>query len=86
MKLYNTIDDYLKEFKPNDKILLGGKGIMDGIKTSDRKEDTYKVHTNTTPQKIVIRAYRGKTNLIVGANSYDQQVAILTNEEYKDLK
>jgi hypothetical protein len=34
---------------------------------------------------IVIKAYRGRTGYCVGANYYDQQVALLTKKEYNEL-
>lgn len=43
MKTYNTITDYLLEAKPNDIIVLGGAGILDGFR-AESKHDTYKVH------------------------------------------
>jgi hypothetical protein len=85
MKIFNTVDEYLQEAKPNDKIILSGKGIMDGLKNINSKYDVLKVHSNTTKEKIVVRYYKGRSNLTLGANSYDQKVALLTETEYKKL-
>ena len=85
MKIYETVDDYLKNHKPGDIITFGGYGIMDGIKNVNSKHDIHKVHKNTTEDKIVVREYRGRRNLTLGANSYDQQVGVLTPSEFKAL-
>lgn len=85
MKIFETVNDYLKEFKPNDIIVLGGNGLMDGIKSLKSKHDTHKVHKNTTKDNIVITEYRGRKRYVLGASGYSQQVALLTKEEFKDL-
>lgn len=84
MKTYNTVDNYLQEAKPDDIIVLGGTGIMDGMKT-ESKHDTYKVHKNTTKDRLVIRGYRGRKNLVLGANAYDQKVGVLSKKEFEQL-
>lgn len=85
MKLFNSLTEYEKQAKVNDIIILGGKGLMDGIKTLQSKHDTFKVSGFKTDGSVVIKKYRGKTKLIIGANSYDQEVALLTNKEFKEL-
>lgn len=86
MKTFETIDDYLKGFKVGDIIVLGGKGILDGVKSLESKYDTFKVVDGTTADKIVLRSYRGRRNLSLGANYYDQPMVLLTNKEFSDLK
>lgn len=85
MKIYNTVDDYLQKAKPDDIIVLGGAGVIDGIATVESKHDTYKVHKNTTKDRLVIRGYRGRKNLVLGANAYDQKVGVLSKKEFKQL-
>lgn len=85
MKLFNSLTEYEKQAKVNDIIILGGKGLMDGIKTLQSKHDTFKVSGFKTDGSVVIKKYRGKTKFIIGANSYDQEVALLTNKEFKEL-
>ena len=85
MKTFNNVDNYITEAKQNDIIVLAGKGLIDGIKTLNSKHDTYKV-IEATNEKLIIKAYRGKTRLKLSVNSFDQQIALLTNKEYKDLK
>lgn len=82
---YNTIDEYLQHYKEGDIIVLNGRGIIEGIKTVSSKLDTYKVQKGTTKDKILLKAYRGKKILSVGANYYDQQIAVLSNKEFKQL-
>lgn len=85
MKTFKTVDDYLKEFKVNDIIALCGCGIMDGSKSIESKYDTYKVSQGTTFDDIVLRGYRGRKNLKLRADSYDQQVVLLSKEEFNAL-
>lgn len=85
MKIYDTIIDYLQHYKEGDIIVLNGRGLIEGIKTVSSKLDTYKVQKGTTTDKILLKAYRGKKTLSVGANYYDQQIAVLTKEEFNQL-
>ena len=85
MKLFNNVDDYLQEAKENDIIVFGGNGIIDGLKNINSKHDTYKVCKNTNLQKIVVRGFRGRKNLTLGADSYDQKLVLLNNMEFKNL-
>ena len=85
MKLFNSLTEYEKQAKINDIIALGGKGLMDGIKTCKSKHDTFKIFGFKTDGSIIVKKYRGKTKFIIGANSYDQEVALLTNKEFKQL-
>jgi hypothetical protein len=86
MKTYKTVDEYLQHFKVNDIIVFAGYGIIDGIKSIEYKYDTVKVHLNTTKDKIVFTNYRGRKTFTLGANYYDQQVAVLTEKEFNNLK
>lgn len=85
MKIFETLEEYKKHAQINDRIVLGGKGLMDGIKTLETKNDTFKVYYIRKDGQIVIKSYRGKKPLIVGAYAYDQQVALLTKKEFKNL-
>ena len=82
MKTYETITDYLKEVKPNDIITLGGRGIINGIKPQS-KHDTFKVHKNTTLEKLVITEYRGRKTLTT--NEHNQKVAVFSKKEFEQL-
>ena len=84
MQVYKTIDNYLQHYKPDDVIVLGGRGIMSGLKPSS-KYNTYKVSARTSTEKLIIRAYKGRKDLSIGANYYDQEVGVLTKEEFKNL-
>ena len=85
MKTFKTVDDYLKEFKVNDIIVLGGYGIIDGSKSIESKYDTYKVVQGTTCDDIVLRNYKGRKNLKLCAGYYDQQLVLLSKEEFNAL-
>lgn len=86
MKIFETVYAYLEVAKEGDYIALAGYGIMDGIRSVVSKYDVYKVHGNTTKDKLVIRAYRGRTNLILGYDSYDQKIALYSREEFNSLE
>lgn len=84
MRTYNTVDEYLQNYKENDIIVLGGtNGLSFAIES---KWDTYKVHRNTTKGKLVVRNYRGRTNLTLGANAYEQKVTVISKKEFEGLR
>lgn len=85
MKTFKTVDDYLKEFTINDIIVLCGYGIIDVSKSIESKYDTYKVAQGTTCDDIVLRSYKGRKNLKLGANYYDQQLILLSKKEFNSL-
>jgi hypothetical protein len=84
MKTFKNINDYLSQAKQNDIVVLGGKGIMDGIKALESKHDTFKV-IKATEEKITVRKYRGKNNYAVHSYNYNQEVAVLSSAEFKKL-
>lgn len=84
MKVFDNVHDYEKVAKVGDRILLGGKGIMDGLKTND-KRDSFRVYRITSDGHIRIRKYQGKITFAIGDYSYDQQVALFEKNEFKNL-
>ncbi|MFW6273012.1 MAG: hypothetical protein ACOC2U_04470 [bacterium] len=84
MKVFDNIYEYEKVAKIGDRILLGGKGIMDGLKTND-KRDSFRVHRIADDGSIRIRKYRGKMTFFICENSYDQQIALFERNEFKKL-
>ena len=86
MKLFESVEQYEKEAKQNDRIVLGGKGLMDGIKSLENKRDTFKVVKQKKDNTIVLRRYNSKTNLVIGANAYDQEVGLLSKKEFNELE
>lgn len=85
MKVFNSLTEYEKQARINDIIVLGGKGFMDGIKSLGSKHDTFKVSGFKTDGSVLIKNYRGRTNFVVGAGYYDQEVALLTKKQFNDL-
>lgn len=85
MKTFKTVNDYLKEFAINDIIVLCGYGIIDISKSIESKYDTYKVVNGTTCDDIIIRSYKGHKNLKIGDNYYDQQLILLSKNEFNAL-
>lgn len=85
MKIFETLEQYEKQAKIGDIIVLGGRGIINGIDTCSNKHRTHKVSKIAEDGQISIKAYRGRTNYKVGANYYDQTVALLTKKEFNQL-
>jgi len=86
MRQFETVENYVKNtFKPNERIIFAGYGILDGLKTS-HKTGTYKTVKIKSNGDLLLRNYRGRTNLVLGANMYDQQCQVLTKEEFNQLK
>ena len=84
MKHFNTVDEYIPTAKENDIVVFGGRGIMCGIKNLSSKHSTYKVK-KATEEKLLIKAFRGKSTLRLDACAYNQELVLLTNKEYKEL-
>lgn len=84
MKTFQSVTEYEKVAKKGDRIVLGGKGIVDGITSLQYKNDTYKVHGKDN-EGLTLRAYKGRTNLCIGANYKDQQILLLSKEKYDSL-
>ena len=83
--IYDTVDDYLQNFKIGDKIALAGYGLVDGIKTIESKYDTYTVTERTNSTYLSLKAYRGRTYLSLAPHSYDQQIVVISTETFKKL-
>ena len=83
--IYNTVDDYLQNFKVGDKIALAGYGIIDGIKSIQSKHDTYTVTERTNSTYISLKAYGKRTYLSLSPDYYDQQIAVISTETFKKL-
>ena len=87
MKIYETVDDYLKNFKKGDIIVFGGVGILDGLESVQYKFDTYKtvgVKKGSSGLSLIFREYRGRTNL--STKTHAQRVGVLTKAEFNNLK
>lgn len=83
MIVYNSITDYLQHAKTGDIIVLGGYGIIDGLKSVQSKYDTYKVHETTDKTRLRFTAYRHRTRLTTAFNN--QQVGVMTKKEFNQL-
>ena len=85
LTIYNTVYDYLQNFKVGDKIVLAGYGMVDGTKTVHSKHDTYTVTERTNSTYLGIKAYRGRTYLTLRPDYYNQQIAVIPTETFKNL-
>lgn len=81
MKIYSTILDYIPEAKKGDYIVLGGMGVMDGIRNISSKHDVYKVVQ--VDSDICFKQYRGKKRF--RTNQKLQQIALLSKAEFNKL-
>lgn len=84
MKIFNSVYDYEKVAKVGDRILLGGKGIMNIFKTND-KRDSCRVHRIANDGTIRIKKYQGKRTFYIDTDFYDQEVALFEGNEFKNL-
>jgi hypothetical protein len=84
MKTYENIETYLNDAKQNDYVVLQGYGIMDGLLTIAFKYDAYKVH-KIDEKGLLLRRFKGRTNLRIGASYLDQKIGLLTVKEFKNL-
>lgn len=84
MTQYETVEKYVPNAKENDIVVFGGRGIMDGLKNISSKHDTYKVK-KANSEKLVVKAFRGRSALRLDANAYDQELIVLTPKEFKSL-
>ena len=82
MKIYNTVEDYLIDAEIGDRVVFGGRGIVDGISTLESKYDTYKVVGFNREGKLVVTAYRGKKKYCF---PYNQKMAVVSKETFNKL-
>lgn len=85
LAIYNTVDDYLQNFKVGDKIVLAGHGMVDGIKTVHSKHDTYTVTERTTSTHLSLKQYKKRAYLSVSPAYYDQRIAVISQETFENL-
>ena len=75
--------DYEQVAKVGDRIVLGGKGILDGLQHAS-KSMSHKV-VNVAPGHVSLIAYRSKTRVHIQDSYKDQAVAIYSNKEFAQL-
>lgn len=85
LTIYNTVDDYLKNFKVGDKVVLAGYGIVDGIKSIQSKQDTYTVTERTTSTHLSLKEYKKRAYLSLSPAYYYQQIAVIEKETFEKL-
>lgn len=76
MTIYNTVDDYLKNFKVGDRIVLG---------PFQSKHDTYTVTERTTSTHLSLKEYKKRAYLSLNPAYYDQRIAVIPTETFKNL-
>ena len=92
MKTYETVEQYEKEAKQNDRIVLAGYDNCITVLPYDSyinmlpesKHDTFKV-TKVDNKGLQIKKHQSKTPLRIEADHYDQKVYVLTKKEFKNL-
>lgn len=84
MREFKTLEDFQQVAKPNDLIILGGRGIVNGI-GNNSKHDTMKVCRVKEDGTIQLKKFRGRKTYLVGASHYDQKVVLISQKEFKQL-
>ena len=88
MKVLNYIA-YMKEAKVGDIIILGGTGIMDGIKHRNKFSSLtvarIDLSNDGNVQEVFLRRYRCQNLSRVQASYRDQDVAVLTKKEFQTM-
>ena len=82
MTIYGTLEAYKENAKKGDRFVLGGVGIMDGLKHFDHKEEVFTL-VHFDGEYPVFRRFQGRTNLTTHTN---QKVGVILESEYKQLK
>ena len=70
------------------RVILGGKGILDGLKHKSRASSDRVLGLTIHPyygKCIRMISYGKKTTVLLPECNWDQQAAILTEKEYKEL-
>lgn len=81
MKIYNSVDEYLKNAKVNDIIVLNGSGIVCGLNV-EFKNETYKV-CEVQDNDFTFKRYKSKKRL--KTRIHNQKVGVLTKEKFNQL-
>ena len=81
MEIFNSMGEYQKVAKAGDIIALGGTGLMNGLNVGC-KYDTYKFVKFNKDNHIIIRAYKGRTDL---KTITEQEVGLLTKKDFNNL-
>ena len=82
--IYKTVGDYLPNAKRNDILVFDGKGIMSGFNSAEYTFETYKL-IEANQSRLRIRRYRARNISRLPDYNYDQQIAVLSKKEFKDL-
>lgn len=83
MKVFESINDYLKHAKVGDRIVLGGRGILDGLNIEFVWE-TKKV-VDVSEDKFYFKEFRGRKRYTIRPDYYSQRVGLLSDEDFKLL-
>ena len=85
MKIYNTINEYIKESRKNDIIVFGGNGILCGLKSLQSKYDTYKLIQGLENKPLKVKEYRGRKTWVLPVHQFSQKIAVLNKKEFNIL-
>ena len=86
MKIYNTINEYLKDLNTNDIVVFGGHGVLCGLTSFCSKYDTYKVIHGAKNEPLKIKEYRGRKNWVLPTHQFNQKIGVLTKKEFNLLE
>jgi len=81
---YETVGNYLSRAKRNDILVFGGRGLISGFNNVD-KIYTYKL-IDADKNRLTVRRYRAKNLQELPSYNYNQQVAVLSKNEFNQLE
>jgi len=84
-KTYKSVNDYLPEAKKYDILVFDGLGIIGGFDNLRYKYDTYKF-IESNENELIVRRYKRKRLSYLPKCNYNQEIAVLSKEEFNRLK
>ena len=82
---YKSVNDYLPKAKKDDILVFDGNGIMSGLNNVKYKYHTYKF-IKANKDELVIKKYRAKYLSYLPKYSYNQEIAVLSKDEFNQLE
>lgn len=81
---FESLYDYKKVAKIDDRIVLGGCGLVDGLDSIFSKFGIYKV-CKIDEKDIYLKSYGSNIIKPIDIRFYNQKVALLTKEDFENL-
>jgi len=85
MDVFDSIADYIKKASPGDRIILGGLGIVDGLRGPFTKHDVMCVTSVDNKNGPTLRSYRCKKRHLIARSHWSQSVGLMSSREFRQL-